>query len=69
MSSKIASFDISLKHPSTWIIAGGSGSGKTHFTSKLIENKERLFKPHPPRAVVLFYKQWQPLYEDMRKGG
>lgn len=69
MRNKPSSFDISLKHPSTWIVAGGSGSGKSNWTSLLIRNKEKLFKPNAPRAVVLFYKQWQPLYDDMRKRG
>lgn len=69
MVNRSTSFDVSLKHPSTWIVAGGSGSGKSFWTSQLLSKKENLFKPHSPRAVVLFYKQWQPLYEDMRKKG
>ena len=60
-------YDISLKHPSTWIISGATGSGKSVFTNNLLKNKERLFKPSHPKYGVLFYRTWQPLYDEMKK--
>lgn len=64
-----ATFDASLKHPSTWIVSGGTGSGKSFFTRRLIEDRERIFSSNTPKAVLLFYKQWQPLYTEMKNNG
>lgn len=58
--------DASIKHPSTIIIAGQSGSGKSFFTQELLKNKES-FTPLPPKHVVFVYKEWQPLYDKMKK--
>lgn len=63
------SFDISLKHPATWIISGQTGSGKSSFVHQLIKNKERLYLTRAPRCVILFYKEWQPLYDKMKNEG
>jgi GTPase SAR1 family protein len=59
-------FDASLKHPSTIIIAGQSGSGKSYFTRELLKNKTT-FTPSPPKRVIFVYKEWQPLYDKMKK--
>lgn len=59
-------FDASLKHPSSIIIAGQSGSGKTYFTRDLLRNRKH-FTPNPPKHVVYIYKEWQPLYDEMKK--
>lgn len=60
------SVDASIKHPSTIIIAGQSGSGKSYFTRELLMNKYTL-SPNPPKRVVFVYKEWQPLYDKMKK--
>lgn len=59
-------FDASLKHPSSIIIAGQSGSGKTYFTRELLRNR-KYFTPKPPKHVIYIYKEWQPLYDEMKK--
>jgi GTPase SAR1 family protein len=59
-------FDASLKHPSTIIIAGQSGSGKSYFTRELLKHKST-FTPIPPKRVIFVYKEWQPLYDKMKK--
>lgn len=46
-----------------------TGSGKTVFTRRLLENKEKLFTSPSPRAAVLFYKQWQSDYSALQKSG
>lgn len=58
--------DASIKHPSTIIIAGQSGSGKSYFTRELLMNKSTL-TPTPPKKVIFVYKEWQPLYDKMKK--
>ena len=43
--------------PSTLIV------GKTSFTLKLLENRNMVFKPHPPSFVILIYESWQKRYD------
>jgi GTPase SAR1 family protein len=59
-------YDASIKHPSTIIIAGQSGSGKSYFTRELLKHKQT-FTPTPPKRVIFVYKEWQPLYDKMKK--
>ena len=40
-----------LQHPFTAIVAGPTGSGKTVFTTKLIENANQMIEPAPQRVV------------------
>ena len=47
-------------HPSTMMVAGPTGSGKTQFVVKLLT--ERMFEPEPER-IVWVYAQWQPAYD------
>lgn len=41
--------------------------GKSSFVSKILHNKENLFKPNAPQNVILFYKAWQALYKDWKE--
>lgn len=59
-------YDASLKHPSTWIVSGATGSGKSYFTRDLIKNRGHIFSPKSPDTVILFYRVWQPLYTEMK---
>jgi len=61
------SFDVRLKHPSTMICAGQTGSGKSYFTKNLLYHKNNIFSPKVPKHVVLFYREWQKLYDDIKK--
>ena len=54
-----------MKHPFTCIVAGPTGSGKTHFVRRLLANKEDMLKPIPDH-IIWYYGEWQPLYETMR---
>ena len=56
-------FDARLYHPSTMLVCGPSGSGKSYFTKSLIESSEVLFQPTSPKFVILIYDVWQDLYE------
>lgn len=51
-----------MKHPSTWLIAGPTGSGKTVFIEKVI--KFQLLSPLP-RRIVYCYGAFQPLFNRM----
>lgn len=54
------------KAPSSLLICGASGSGKTFFTANLIANRGKIFDP-PPRNVVYFFKIWQEIYDRMKE--
>lgn len=50
-------------HPSTWVVAGPSQSGKTYFVSKILTSK--LIEPFPTRIVVA-YSFYQPAYDQLK---
>ena len=53
--------DLRLQHPFTCVIAGPTGSGKTHFVMKLVTHARSMIDP-PPKKVVWCYGEWQQLY-------
>lgn len=50
-------------HPSTWIVAGPSQSGKTHFTYRILT--ENVIEPSPNR-IIWCYSIYQPLYDVLK---
>ena len=56
-------FDARLYHPSTILVSGPSGSGKSCFTKSLLEFANRIFQPDAPKFVILVYDVWQGLYD------
>ena len=56
---KYVNFDTRFEHPSTWMIAGPSKSGKSHFTKKLIRTAACMINP-PPERIVWCYGSYQP---------
>lgn len=53
---------LQLKHPFTMIVAGPTGSGKTHFVKKIIENK--MILPFP-KTKLWCYGIFQKLYAEI----
>lgn len=53
---------LKLKHSFTAVLAGPTGSGKSHFIKKVIEN--RMIQPFP-KTIVWCYGVYQELYEEM----
>jgi len=51
-----------LIHPSTILVSGPTGSGKTKFVSDLIAHQ--IIQPSPER-ICWVYSEWQPLYEEL----
>ena len=63
-------YDVRLKCPSSSIIAGSSGCGKTSLILKILENIDVMIeKPSVKENVIYFYNNWQPLFESFRKKG
>lgn len=54
---------IPLIHPSTIMIAGPTGSGKTVLVSNLI--RHRMIYPAPQRIIII-YNEWQHLYDSLK---
>ena len=44
-------YDARLKHPFTCVVAGPTGSGKSHLIREIIEAKEDLIYPSPTRVI------------------
>ena len=57
---------LKLQHPFTAIVAGPTGSGKTVFTTKLIENANQMIEPAPQR-VVWCYGVYQSFFTNLNK--
>lgn len=55
---------IAFKHPTTMLMAGPTGCGKTQFLLKLI--RHRAFQP-PPQRIVCVYGEWQSAYDELRR--
>ena len=51
-----------FKHPSTILISGPTGSGKSEFVGRLI--LERMLDPMPNK-IIWIYGEWQPLYDKL----
>ena len=58
-------YDSRIYHPSTMLICGSSGSGKTNFTLNLLEHADVMFRPNRPSFVILIYETWQSSYDVM----
>lgn len=54
---------LKLKHPFTMLVAGPTGSGKTHYVKKLVDH--RMIHPFP-KTVLWCYGAYQTLYEEMQ---
>ena len=53
-----------IRHPSSVIIAGQSGSEKSQLTENLLREKT-LFQV-PPKKIVYCYDRWQPRFDPMK---
>jgi hypothetical protein len=49
-------------HPSTWLISGPTGCGKTRFVQNLLLGKQ--INPHPDKLIWV-YSEWQPAYDEI----
>ena len=63
MSNQLSA-QLPILHPSTILVAGPTGSGKTEFLVKLLTQKA-IF-PYPQR-IIWVYSEWQNAYERIRR--
>lgn len=57
-----------LQNPTTVLVTGPTQSGKSFWTKRLLEEKDRVFE-NPPVRVVYAYGAWQPAFEELRERG
>ena len=50
---------------SSIIVSGMTGSGKTRWTFRLLQNLVGMFNPDPPHKLMYCYGIWQPLFDEM----
>ena len=53
------------RHPFTAVIAGPTGSGKTHFVTQFLQNLPYVMS-HTPDRIIWCYGEWQPGYAEMK---
>jgi hypothetical protein len=58
------SIALPFRHPTTILIAGPTGSGKTEFLVKLLT--QRGLEPFPER-IIWIYSEWQDAYDRIQK--
>lgn len=57
-------YDVRFRHPATFLLAGASQSGKTHFAFNLLRKADVLFNdPRCTQNIIYYYKQWQDSFE------
>ena len=54
-----------FRSKSSYWITGCTGAGKTSFVYNLLKEKDQLFEPSPPEAVLYCYSVYQPLFDEM----
>jgi DNA replication protein DnaC len=55
---------IEFVHPSTMLVAGPTGCGKSHFVVRLLD--EHMYDK-PIDKVYWYYREWQPLFEQIAR--
>ena len=54
------------RKPSSVIVAGPSGSGKSYLVDNWLRNPKRIFEEVPDKMVYC-YDRWQPLFGKLQK--
>ena len=57
---------VKFESPSTWIISGMTGSGKSSWLYKLLKQKQAMFQD-PPKKIIYCYSIWTKLFDDMER--
>ena len=63
LTNENSSLILQLKHPTTCLVSGPTGCGKTIFVSRLLTSPG-MISPKPSR-IIWFYSEWQTIYSDI----
>ena len=58
-------YDLRFQAPFTMQVVGGTSSGKSFFTKRLLENASQMIHPAPDRTIYC-YGEWQPMFREMK---
>lgn len=68
MNNFISNIHTMFRVPSTVLICGASGSGKTTFVSNLLKYRNQMIENGENiKNIIFFYNNWQPLYQEMKE--
>lgn len=59
-------FDITFKFPFSWLVCGGSGSGKSTHVLNFLTYKNDLMSNPSCNHIIYYYNQWQPLFDHFK---
>ena len=59
------SYDLRLQAPFTMQVTGGTSSGKSFWTRRLLENAQVMMHP-PPDRIIYAYGEWQEMFTEMK---
>ena len=59
------SYDLRLQAPFTMQVTGGTSSGKSFWTRRLLENAHVMMHP-PPDRIIYAYGEWQDMFTEMK---
>ena len=45
--------DVRIIHPSTHLVVGATGSGKTEYIKQLLERRKSIFSPEPNKIIMV----------------
>ena len=54
-----------IKLPKSFMLVGGSQSGKTWLVKDLMQVRKHIFDP-PPREIIFCYTAWQKIYDELQ---
>ncbi len=58
-------YDVRFKNPGTILVSGNTGSGKSTLVFEILKHPNYFFQdPRCMRNVILYYKEYQPIYEE-----
>ena len=57
--------DFRLRAPFSWLMAGGSGYGKTTKCVNFLKYHSDMINSGKCENIIYFYNQWQPQYDDL----
>ena len=58
-------YSVCLKHPFTMVVSGPTGSGKTMWVKRLIEQRDTVSFP-PPLKISYFYGEYQSAFDEIK---
>jgi len=56
---------VKFNSPTTIMVCGPTGSGKTYLTKQILEHADGMFSEKPSK-IIICYNSWQPIFDELR---